>query len=247
MAEESPARAPDPQLVAAVDALRARYEWRLLSRDEFIARLGAHLASAEFRSLSAAAFNLYTLTLYVACSGMEGPDRQERAYHELARFLYDLAWRRYGHDGAAEVDDALGDIFEHFAACRKPGAFLAFAHQRLRNLIRRQRSSRTVSIDDHEDQLVTPADEGLEHVLAAELQERVATCRAMFLQKHKRARLQFEAVWMKHLLRLDDCAIAARLGKAPKQIYVLRARGISKLRQEPAWRALAADLGLPLS
>ncbi len=244
MALENAVREPDAELAAAVDRLLARYGWALLSREAYIERLGPHLVAGAFRSPSAAAFNLYTLELYRACSGTGGPDLQEQAYAELARYLFDLARRRYGQQGDELADEVLGDIFEHFDQCRKPDAFLAFAHQRLRDRFRRRRTSRTVSLQDVESQLPGLVDQEWEWMLAAELRERVARCREQFLLKHKRARLQFEAVWMKYLLGLDDTVIPALLGKEPRQVYVLRARGIVKLRNDPEWKALAADLGI---
>lgn len=245
MTEQEPYEGRDPQFVAVVDALCDRYDWRLLEREAFISRLGPHAAAGEFRDLAAAAFNLYTLALYAACSGVEGPERQERAYMELARLLYDIASRHFGERSPDLVDETLGHIFEHFTSCRKPGAFVAFAKQRLRNQLKRRWGERFVSLDELDGPSVAREGEELERVLALELRERLIACRELFLRQHKGAALQFEAVWMKFVLDLDDTAIASRLGKEPQQVYVLRSRGLKKLRHEPAWQALADDLGFP--
>jgi DNA-directed RNA polymerase specialized sigma24 family protein len=246
MFEQEPDGDNQAAYATVVDALRRRYDWRLIDREAFIAGLGPHAAAGEFRDLNAAAFNLYTLALHRACSGAEGAERQEIAYGELGRLLYDIASRRFGERSPGIVDETLGDIFEHFAACRKPGAFVAFAKQRLRNHLKRRWSDRLVSLDE----LDGSSGEGeggdeLDRVLTRELRERVAEARRLFLDRHKGARLQFEAVWMKFVLDLDDATIASRLGKEPQQVYVLRSRGLKKLRCDPAWRALADDLGFP--
>lgn len=245
MTEQEPLAGPAAQHIVVVDALCDRYDWRLLEREAFIARLGPHAAAGEFRDLAAAAFNLYTLALYTACSGAEGPDRQERAYRELGRLLHDIAQRHYGEHSPDLVDETLGEIFEHFAACRKPGAFVAFAKQRLRDQLKRRWGERFVRLDDLDGPITEYQGDELDHVLTLELRERLAACRELFLRRHKGARLQFEAVWMKFVLDLDDTTIASRLGKEPQQVYVLRSRGLKKLRREPAWQALADDLGFP--
>lgn len=235
----------EQERIRVVDALCDRYGWSLLDRQAFVAGLGVHVATGEFRDLNAAAFNLYTLALYAACSGDEGPERQERGYRELGRLLQDIAYHRFGDRSSDLVDETLSDVFEHFGACRKRGAFVAFAKQRLRNHLKRRWNERTVSLDELDGPAGESHGEELDKVLARELRERVDECRKEFLDRHKGAQLQFEAVWMKFVLDLDDHTIAARLGKEPQQVYVLRSRGLKKLRGDPAWRALADDLGFP--
>lgn len=236
---------PNPECVAVVHTLCERFGWALLERASFAERLRAHAAAGAFRSLEAAAFNLYSAALHLACSGAQGRERQERAYVELARLLQQSAGRYLSGRNPAMVEEVLGEIYEQFTACRTPGAFIAFAQQRLRNLIKRSWNPRLVSLDAGAALLPAQQDDELDALLDAELRERVAACREQFLGKYPAARLQFEAVWMKFMLGLDDATISRYLDKTPNQIYVLRSRGLKRLRAEPAWQALADDLELP--
>jgi DNA-directed RNA polymerase specialized sigma24 family protein len=235
----------DPQVVQAVDQLLARFEWRLLGREAFIRLAATHMAAEAFDSPNQAAFNLYTLTLYGACMGQQGQAQQELAFAELGRYLADIAqsyFREYDPDLIAE---ALSDIFLNLAQCRKPGAFLAFAQQRLRDLVRRRWQDRGLPLEAASALESDDADSGLNQAISAELRERVLLCGRLFLARHKGAQLQFLAVWLKYMQQLDDQAIAAQLGKEPRQVYVLRSRGLKKLRNEPAWQALSAEFGFP--
>lgn len=235
----------DPQVAQAVDQLLARFKWQLLAREEFIAATVAHMAAEVFDSPNQAAFNRYTLTMYAACAGQEGRARQELAFTELGRYLADIAqghFREYDPDLIAE---ALSEIFLNLAQCRKPGAFLAFAKQRLRDLVRRRWQNRGLPLEAANALESDERDDGLNQAISAELRERVLLCGRQFLARHKGAQLQFLAVWLKYMQQLDDQVIAAQLGKEPRQVYVLRSRGLKKLRNEPGWQALSADFGFP--
>lgn len=235
----------DPQVAQAVDQLLARFKWRLLAREEFITLTVAHMAAEAFDSPNQAAFNLYTLTMHAACAGQQGRDRQELAFTELGRYLADIAqgyFREYDPD---LISEALSDIFLNLAQCRKPGAFLAFAQQRLRDLVRRHWQDRGLPLEAASRLESDERDSGLNQAITVELRERVLLCGRQFLARHKGAQLQFLAVWLKYMQQLDDQAIAAQLGKEPRQVYVLRSRGLKKLRNEPDWQALSADLGFP--
>jgi hypothetical protein len=49
---------------------------------------------------------------------------------------------------------------------------------------------------------------------------------------------------LKYIEGLDDREIGLRLGKPLSSIYVLRVRGLAKLRSDASWCALANELGL---
>src|SRR5262249_52359637 len=123
---------PDEQACASViDTLLAQHKWQLLAREDFIQQalecVRADVASDPQR----AAIHTYTLALYEACSGILGADQQNLAYTELSKYLYDIAHWRYRDICDDATQQALIYIFTHFAHCREPGAFLAFALQYL--------------------------------------------------------------------------------------------------------------------
>jgi DNA-directed RNA polymerase specialized sigma24 family protein len=245
MAKPRGVEGPEQQVAQAVDQLRTRFGWQLIEGAEFVRLAAEHMRVGGFTKPSEAAFNLYTLTLYDACAGTQGAARREAAYGELARYLYDIARNRYHEADPDLVNEALAEIFEHFGDCRVPGAFLAFAQQRLRDLVRRRWNSRTVSLDAQHELLSAEGDDGLSEALSAELRTQILDYSKAFLDKHRGAQMQFLAVWLKFMRHLDDSAIATQLGKDTRQVHLLRCRGLKKLRQDPAWQALAAELGFP--
>ena len=132
---------------AIVRSLLARHGWQLIEHEAFVARLSEVYARGVASSPQRAAIHLYTLTLYAACSGKEGAQRQEIAYQELFDYLRRSALHRYGDlaDDASQL--AIERIFTHFGRCRQPGAFLAWAFQQLRDAVRTLRR--------HEERLPT--------------------------------------------------------------------------------------------
>src|SRR5262245_31105881 len=84
-----------PRLCAqAVDGLLARHDWQLLDRAEFVRRAHEHLRGGAASDAQRAATHAYSLALHSACSGAEGRERQNNAYGELFRYLYDIALQR---------------------------------------------------------------------------------------------------------------------------------------------------------
>src|SRR6185503_12035538 len=79
----------------AVDLLLARREWQLLDRSEFRRRAWDYLRDGIASDAQRAAIYVYSQALHAACSGAEGLARQNRAYAELFRYLYDSALSRY--------------------------------------------------------------------------------------------------------------------------------------------------------
>jgi DNA-directed RNA polymerase specialized sigma24 family protein len=77
-----------------------------------------------------------------------------------------------------------------------------------------------------------------------DLEARLRGLVSEFRRKHPRAETQLEAFLLKHVSALDDEEIAERLGKTVPAVYVLRSRAIQKLRLEPGWRDVAAELGI---
>ncbi|MDQ4077970.1 MAG: hypothetical protein M3220_17200 [Chloroflexota bacterium] len=240
----------------AVDCLLARHDWHLLEREEFVCRSLEHLQGGIASDPYRAATYTYSQAMHRACSGIEGEQRQEQAYSELFRYLYDSASRRYGDLGAEVTQQALARIFMTFDRCRAPGTFFAWAFQQLRDAARAQRSQVIPEAQSLEAQpgaddemmlgerLSDPSQrDPLEQVLVAEQRSRLDHMVAEFLRTHPRAAQQLAALLLKHHEGLDDHTISQRLGKPVESIYVLRSRAMRKLQQEPSWQALAAELG----
>jgi RNA polymerase sigma factor (sigma-70 family) len=239
----------------AVDRLLARHSWQLLDRAEFARRALTHLRGGAASDARRAATHAYSLTLHAACSGGDGVERQNRAYTELFRYLYDIALQRYPSAHEEIAQQALAHIYTTFERCRQPGAFLAFAIQQLldtaRSLRREQPPLRSLAAPSSvaevelgellpDERQTDPSDA----VIAGELQARFAQLATEFLRVHPRAARQFDALRLKFIDGLDDQTIAKQLGNSVRNVYVLRARAIEKLRAEPAWRALAIEFGI---
>jgi RNA polymerase sigma factor (sigma-70 family) len=246
----------DEQACASViDILIAQHKWQLLAREDFIRRtlMCAHIDAGG--DLQRAAIHSYVLALYEACSGTLGAEKQNLAYTELFKYLYDTAHRRYPDICEEATQQAIVSIFTQFAHCRTPGAFLAFALQYLMNAVRSLRRqedhfpwplSSFVDEEHSHHGAALPAQQALEPsalLLASEQRSHLDELTRSFLQKHPRAVRQFEALRLKFIDGLDELAISQRLGKSVKSIYVLRARALEKLRAEPEWRAFASELG----
>ena len=131
------------QCRAIVDQLVVRYTWRLLERDELVQRALAGVRAGVTEQLVSATIAAYCVALHAACSGAEGPQRQNQAYDELARYLHNLTCMRFGDlrpDMREDVtQSALERIFKSFGRCREPVAFLAFAAQHLLDAVRMAR------------------------------------------------------------------------------------------------------------
>jgi DNA-directed RNA polymerase specialized sigma24 family protein len=230
----------------AVDLLLARREWRLLDRNDFARRAWNYLRDGIASNAQRAAIYAYSQALHAACSGAEGLERQNRAYTELFRYLYDSALARYPDVCDEAAQHAVTSIFATFARCHQAGTFLAFAFQHLLDAARVVRHEQQTPAA-RADPLGMIPDAGqpdpAEAVITAELHARVAQLAQEFLQKHPRAGKQFDALRLKFIDGLDDDAISKRLGTPVKNVYVLRSRAIKKLRAEPSWRALAGEFG----
>jgi DNA-directed RNA polymerase specialized sigma24 family protein len=242
------------QCRAAVARLCERYGWRLLDRATWVERACRHLKIGTTTEPSSAAFYTYSEALHRACSGDEGSQRQEQGYAELGAFLDQIASRCYPDVSADATQLALFNIYRSFKQCEQPGWFFAFAKYRLKDAARtirvheqRQQALTTHHIDHSPlcDELAGPRqDEPSAAILADEDRAMLERYRADFLRKHPRAERQFDAIWLKYIVGLSDGEISARLGVTINDVYTLRCRGIKKLQEDRAWRALAAEFGI---
>ena len=75
--------------VRAAATLLAARGWRLLTADELAGRVTA-LLGGEVADPSTAVMHAYSETLYRACAGAEGDERQGLGCAELFRYLFDI-------------------------------------------------------------------------------------------------------------------------------------------------------------
>jgi RNA polymerase sigma factor (sigma-70 family) len=238
--------------LAAVDRLAATWGWRLLGREAWARQAADLVGSGAAADPTRAAMVVYSQALYSACSGSEGRQRQDQAYGELFRYLYNGVRRRYPEIAEDITQRASERVFALFARCRTPGAFLAFAFQQLLDSARAVRRQSDMAGSAQASALGAAALGSLPdrapdmaaQMIAVELRARFEQLSAEFLRKHPRAGRQIAALRLKYIDGLDDDAISRLLGKSIGSIYTLRARAVEKLRAEPEWRALAADFGI---
>ncbi|MEI7768599.1 MAG: hypothetical protein WCI67_01360 [Chloroflexales bacterium] len=238
----------------------SRYDWRLIELQELAHRTEETVRSGVIASPWAAAVNIYCHILYAACRGDDGPSRQERAFLELQRYLFELSFREVAdlpHDLRLEqINETLLRIWQRLPVYYKPGAFLAIAAMELRNVMRpwwaRPRANRErqpwelppTPIDQAPEQPGQPGDDPADRAISEELAQSIQDRFNEMLRRHPRARQQLEAVWLKYIAGLDDEMIGRYLQKPVASVHVLRSRGLSRLRAEPSWQRLAQDLGI---
>ncbi|MCG8348432.1 MAG: sigma-70 family RNA polymerase sigma factor [Chloroflexales bacterium] len=249
---------PDPAATEqlcrqAVTSLCHRWGWRLLDHDVFVERTVEFFCNGVAVNVEKAAMHVYNYALYDACSGNEGDQRREQAYHELWVYVSSVARLRYADVADDAAQRAILRTLETFEQCREAGTFMAFVLQHLRDAaraIRRQDGPPNLSLGPGDD-TQSPAEPRIEQqpdaeqkILDSERHSALEQLVVSFLQRHPRAKNQFDALWLKYVENLDEAEISARLGKPVNTIYVLRARAIKKLRKDPAWRELARELGI---
>jgi RNA polymerase sigma factor (sigma-70 family) len=239
----------------AVDQLLARRAWQLIDREMFVERTFAQIRSGAVDDPARAAIHTYSRALYAACSGTQGLPQQNRGYAELFQYLYDIARRRYPDVADDAAQQAIERVFNDFEQCRGPGTFLAFAFHQLLEAARtarrqddqgRRRAARSAG-ERFDDLAAWPnqqQDDPAAQAIAAELRARFERLMIEFLHKHPRATQQLTALRLKYVEGLDEAAISRELGKPTRNIYVMRARAIEKLRADPSWRALAVEFGI---
>jgi RNA polymerase sigma factor (sigma-70 family) len=238
---------------AAVDRWLAERGWQLIEPKEWVDRTLAYVQARPGADPYRVAVHIYSQALYAACSGAQGDQQRDRGYGELFRYLYDVARKRYPLIYEDVAQQAIELVYQHFAKCRDPGTFLAFALQQILAAARTVRQPRITArqSDRPVEQVPKGIYEGRDQhpdlaapLIADELRANFERLSAEFLRKHPRAKLQLEALRLKYIDGLDVAAISQRLTKPPASIYVLRSRAIEKLRAEPEWRALAVEFGV---
>jgi DNA-directed RNA polymerase specialized sigma24 family protein len=229
----------------------ARYDWTLVSYKALVQEVLICLEVGEAADPWPATINVYCRHLYSACTGSEGPARQERGFIELHRYLYEISFREVQDipiDLREEaVNETLFRIWQKLDRYRKPGAFLSNATFELLNVIRPwwSRQFAAVPLDTIAEKPASEAEGDIAaRIIDQEMQETVKRCFDDTLRRNPRARQQLEAVWLKFIVQLDDTTISDCIGKSIASIHVLRSRGLSHLRRDPSWQSIARELGI---
>lgn len=248
--ESDPASLLDLCREVAASVLK-QHRWGLLTHEELAQEMMSVLDSGIMAEPRRAAMYVYSLRLYAACSGQAGSDRQNQAFLELSRYLYQISFHEHitlAPDLRQEaINESLLRIWRRLDQCRKHGAFLVFAAYEMYNVIRPLWRGGTPEdyLEEAEQMPDTRmAGDPLARVISAELRQRVRACFASLIRRCPRAKQQLEAVWLKHIEFLDDATICKYLKKSIGSVYVLRTRGLERLRADPEWRSIARDLDL---
>lgn len=241
---------------AVLAPLLAAHDWRLIEVEEFCQRVLQHHASAQEigqDGILKSAVNVYCESWHAACRS--NGERRQRAYTELAHYLYDRALHKY-HDAemAHEIThEAILLIAQQIDQVRNPGAFLAFALLKLWNAAttyfrqRDRQARRTQPLPDpsEEDQPSEVADQStpLPAITSerSELERQVRARIEALIAEAPRAQLQFQAVLLKFLHGYSDSEIAEALATDVANVHVLRSRGLNRLRGDTALRQLFED------
>jgi len=221
----------DPKLLcrAIVRELMEDNDWRLLSEDAFVQAVLECIPPEESNDpeqLRKWCINTYCRqALHPACLGTLGEQKRERSFEELATYLHRLAHWKWPHIAEDAVQEALVTVCERVEHCRKPGAFLAFAIQQLRDAAKklskvetRKRSlEELLELDFYGDISADKTvgmveEEGVEEaVLYADLKRQVAARIEHVRRQNPRAHRQLDAVCLRYFRELSNVEIATVL------------------------------------
>ncbi|MFL5802925.1 MAG: hypothetical protein ACJ8CR_14435 [Roseiflexaceae bacterium] len=239
-----------------IDRLLARYQWRLLAREELIRRTIIAVGEHPAADLAYLAFGVYNQALYDACSGAEGLRRWEQGYQEVFAMLCDRARYRYPDIWEDAVQSAIELTCKYFDRCVVPQAYFQFAWGHLQNAVRSLRPrlrrktqhpdislERTVGPDAPPlaESLADPNVHIADQILADELRAELRRTLVAFEREHPRARNQLAAVSLKYLDGKNDETISQLLGVSVKRVHELRSLGLKKLREDQRMRQLLGD------
>ncbi|MCG8351757.1 MAG: sigma-70 family RNA polymerase sigma factor [Chloroflexales bacterium] len=218
-----------------VDVLITRYAWTLLPAADLVELvLGSLQRTVMPHNLEQFIVTHYTLALYEACRQTADPDRRERGYVDLFRYLYRIAYNRWPDLAEEATQSALTLIYEQIDRCHSPTAFLRFALFKLlqaaKELRRRSYKDRVLASLDQVSTVeqLLPAEEqdGLDLQLLD--QERRQILLDILAQLPDRLR---KVIALKYFAELSDQAIGESLKITVNHVRVLRWQGIQQLRR----------------
>lgn len=232
-----------------VKELISQYGWRLLSEDEFIAAVldrAREQGLTNPETLRRWCINTYCAqALYPACSGEQGSARRRRGFREVADYLHRLAARAWPDVAEDAAQDAIVRVYDTIGDCRRPGAFLEFAIQKLRDAARKQRRAETREEpleNDLDGDMASggPSPEGA--VLSADLEREIAERIQAIEKRYPKAGRQFRAFRLRHCHELSNEEISQVMGETPANVSVLISRARKKLQEDPRLRELVEGI-----
>lgn len=237
--------------------LARRYEWRLLDLQTWSARAAqSNPAATDEQKIRHASLRVYAQSLHRACLD---PALREQAYGELYNYLLARAYWRDPDLASDAAQEAIILVQRSFAdadltPCRKPSGFLYFADMKVKDALKMLRRRYRVKEEVPESDLTGSEDESspisrtpdsenppLGQILEGEEEQwRQETMRSIALEVldcldnmwgSKRLHSQLTAVIVTYIDRRDDEEIAQQLETTPKNVEVLRSRGLDNVRK----------------
>lgn len=254
-------RQPSPEAVAhyleVAQRLMQRYDWQLLSPEQLVEQALDLISGPGDNSMSRGLVGAYCPVLYQAFLGEQGPNRQQRACHELAHVLSSFLLRDYPglpfDERGDVVQNTLERIWRARDSCREPAAFLAFASyhlltavQYMQRQLRRLGEPITSSPDDENDSIDIPDESAslLLQVLAKEHRADIVQFLAELRQLRPRASDQIDVLELRLIEDLDYPEIAQRLKISRDTAYQRLSRILKTIHTTPELAQHVRELGL---
>ncbi len=227
--------APDETYRHIVLNLIAQYDWKLVSPDQLIDLVSASTGEGDSSpNCKRIAINHYTQILYESCQQTKDLARREQGYRELFCYLFRAAYNRWPEMAEDVTQRALVLIHEQIDRCQHPGAFLAFALNKLRHACQQETHARGREIVLEK---VEPDNSNLERSgPSTELDQKEDTLFLIDKIKVLLPERERQIILWKYFYGDGDEAIATRLGITPGYVRVLRHRAIQKLRSDTTLR-----------
>lgn len=211
--------------------LIAQFQWTLVAEEELLAVVLTRLPTAcSQTSLKQAIIHIYAGLLYAACRQTSDGARRERAFTDLAHFLYRFAAKRMPERAEDLVNQTLLLVYEQLDDCREPGAFLRFAWWKLRAVIKRvqQQDQALFALpDDDEHGFLMDSSQGPEEqALHAEQRHLIFTTIQQFLNPREQ-----QIILLTFVNGFSDRDIAEQLNLSAANVRVIRHRALDKLRR----------------
>lgn len=233
---------------SAVRRVLANQGWTLVEdKTAFLAEVVENVRSGRGRGsdpLSQRAergvIRAYCAILYAACCERHGP-RTVRAFEELGRYLHAIAQTRCDDpDMAADgAQRALELIWRHLDEVREPWAFLGYCRivliREINDRLKAKTPRRFVPLrgDNADEPGVNPPDPQAEtdHAEVERAQEDIQLRAA--LRTCLRSKQQREVIVRLFLEEESVTQVADALGMTPANVWVLKSRALSRLRECP--------------
>jgi len=240
--------------------LVGKHDWRLCTAERLatsvLDRIQVMEQTGEKINITQLTLNEYVLRQYAACQPQQAQinmAEHNRAYEELGRYLYNMLFKLRPDWSEPEKEDAtqmaLVQIYQALQEnkVREPGAFWAFAFNKLRGEIKRLERQREmggqapISIGPTTDSdetgmlpFINLPDETLpfmeQEIMRQQLCDDIIHQILRTFQLHPRAKQQLMAAFLKYAFDCSNAEIAERLEIPASSIASVIARGRKKFQ-----------------